>query len=155
MRVLGGGAIGGHVIPALVRAGYTVSALARTADKAAWSRDQGAAPVSVSLFDRADLTIAFAGHEAVINLTSAMPSISRFLFARAFENNTRVRTDHGSRVLVPVVELPPDLAGPILGRALEPYRRSRLRRALLALATPGPSLKNASGAAVPAAAEPR
>jgi deazaflavin-dependent oxidoreductase (nitroreductase family) len=40
-------------------------------------------------------------------------------------------TDHGRRVPVEVVELPPDEAGPILRRALEPYRRSRLIRALL------------------------
>jgi uncharacterized protein YbjT (DUF2867 family) len=72
--VLGGtGTIGRHVIPALVRAGHSVSALARTAHKAAWVRDQSATPVSVSLFDRAALTAAFAGHEAVINLTSGMP----------------------------------------------------------------------------------
>jgi hypothetical protein len=57
------------------------------------------APVSVSLFDRAALTTAFTGHEAVINLTSAMPPMSRFLFARAFENNTRVRAEGSAAVV--------------------------------------------------------
>jgi deazaflavin-dependent oxidoreductase (nitroreductase family) len=41
------------------------------------------------------------------------------------------KTDHGRHVPVRVVEIPPDEAAPILRRALEPYRRSRLIRALL------------------------
>ena len=40
-------------------------------------------------------------------------------------------TDHGRRVAVETVELAPDKAAVILRRALEPYRRSRLLRALL------------------------
>jgi deazaflavin-dependent oxidoreductase (nitroreductase family) len=40
-------------------------------------------------------------------------------------------TDHGLRVAVQTVELPADKAAAILRRALEPYRRSRLLRALL------------------------
>jgi deazaflavin-dependent oxidoreductase (nitroreductase family) len=40
-------------------------------------------------------------------------------------------TDHGRRVAVQTVELAPDKAAVILRRALEPYRRSRLLRALL------------------------
>ena len=45
-------------------------------------------------------------------------------------------TDHRRRVPVQVVELSPGYAAPILRRALEPYRRSRLLRALL-----GPRLR--------------
>jgi len=40
-------------------------------------------------------------------------------------------TDHGHRVVVHSVELDPDKAAAILRRALEPYRRHRLLRALL------------------------
>ena len=40
-------------------------------------------------------------------------------------------TDHGHRVAVHSVELDPDKAAAIFRRALEPYRRSRLLRALL------------------------
>jgi hypothetical protein len=40
-------------------------------------------------------------------------------------------TDHGRRVAVQSVELAPERAAAILGRALEPYRRSRLLRAVL------------------------
>jgi deazaflavin-dependent oxidoreductase (nitroreductase family) len=39
--------------------------------------------------------------------------------------------DHGRRLPVQAVELPPDEAGAILRRALQPFRRSRLLRALL------------------------
>ena len=40
-------------------------------------------------------------------------------------------TDHGRRIAVQTVELPPEKAAAIIRRALEPYRRSRLLRALL------------------------
>ena len=40
-------------------------------------------------------------------------------------------TDHGGHVTVQAVALPPDQAAAILRRALEPYRQSRLLRALL------------------------
>jgi hypothetical protein len=40
-------------------------------------------------------------------------------------------TDHGRRVAVQTVELAPHKAAVILRRTLEPYRRSRLLRALL------------------------
>ena len=40
-------------------------------------------------------------------------------------------TDHSGSVPVQAVELPPEQAAAILHRALEPYRRSRLLRALL------------------------
>lgn len=55
------GAIGTYAVPALVAAGHTVSALARTPGKAATLHRQGARPVSVSLFDRDGLCRAFDG----------------------------------------------------------------------------------------------
>jgi uncharacterized protein YbjT (DUF2867 family) len=77
------GAIGRHAVPALVVAGHAVSALARTPEKAAALAKQGAAPVSVSIFDRAALASAFAGHDAVVNLASAIPPMDRFMRASA------------------------------------------------------------------------
>ncbi|MCV6962889.1 NAD(P)H-binding protein [Mycobacterium intermedium] len=72
----GTGAIGRYAVPALVRAGHQVTALARGEAKAAALRVQGATPVGVSLFDRHDLAEAFAGHEAgydvVVNLATAL-----------------------------------------------------------------------------------
>lgn len=98
--VLGGtGAIGREVILALVGAGHTVSALARSAEKAARLGEQGATPVLVSLFDRDAMAGAFVGHDAVANLASAMPSMNQFLRTKAFDNNTRVRVEGSAAVV--------------------------------------------------------
>lgn len=95
----GTGAIGRYAVPALLIAGHTVSALARTPDKAATLRSQGAQPVSVSLFDREGLTAAFAGHDAVVNLASALPPTHRMIFASAWIENHRVRGEGSANVV--------------------------------------------------------
>lgn len=102
MRVFvtgGTGAIGGYAVPALVAAGHSVSALARTREKAAVLDAQGASPVSVSLFDPAGLTAAFAGPDAVINLATAQPSTAGFVFRRAWRATERVRTEGSAAVV--------------------------------------------------------
>lgn len=97
--VIGGtGAVGGHAIPALVRAAHAIMALARTPEKAAWLRAQGATPITVSLFDRAALTTAFAGHDAVVNLASAIPPTAQFMRTTAWAANDRVRTQGSAAV---------------------------------------------------------
>src|SRR5437763_6549971 len=93
------GAIDGHVVPALVGEGHTVSALARTPAKAATLTRQGAEPVSVSIFDRSSLAAAVAGHDAIVNLASAIPPMTQFMRAKAWRDNDRVRTE-GSATLV-------------------------------------------------------
>lgn len=95
----GTGAIGRYAVPALLIAGHTVSALARTPDKAATLRSQGAQPVSVSLFDREGLTAAFAGHDVVVNLASALPPTHRMIFASAWIENRRVRGEGSANVV--------------------------------------------------------
>ncbi|MBB5783052.1 NAD-dependent epimerase/dehydratase family protein [Nonomuraea jabiensis] len=102
MRVFitgGTGAIGRHAVPALLAAGHTVTALARTPGKAAALAGQGAAPVTVSLFDREALASAFAGHDAVVNLASAIPPMSRFMSAGAQRQNNRVRVEGSAAVV--------------------------------------------------------
>lgn len=93
------GAIGGHAVPALVRAGHTVTALARTPEKAVQLRKQGASPIRVSMFDRAALTEAFKGHDAVINLATAIPPTAQFMQTKAWADNDRVRKE-GSATIV-------------------------------------------------------
>jgi nucleoside-diphosphate-sugar epimerase len=95
----GTGAIGRHAVPALVGKGHTVTALARTPEKAAMLTKHGAEPVSVSIFDRAALTAAFSGHDAVVNLTSAIPPMSQFMDTKAWRDNDQVRTE-GSAAIV-------------------------------------------------------
>ncbi len=94
----GTGAIGSYAAPALVAAGHTVSALARTPDKAATLRSQGVQPVSVSLFDREGLTAAFAGHDVVVNLASALPPTHRMILTSAWTANHRVRAEGSANV---------------------------------------------------------
>lgn len=102
MRVflLGGtGAIGRYALAALVGAGHEVSALVRTPEKAAAVREQGGAPVTVSMFDRGALSGAFRGHDAVVNLATAMPSTSMFVFRRAWAATDRVRREGSAAVV--------------------------------------------------------
>lgn len=93
------GAIGGHAIPALIREGHEVTALARTPEKAARLAEQGAKPVSISIFDRQALTAAFTGQDAVVNLTSAIPPMIQFMRAKAWRNNDQVRTEGSAAVM--------------------------------------------------------
>lgn len=92
--VLGGtGAIGTTTVPALVAAGHAVSGLVRSEHKAEDLRRAGATPVSASLFDTDQLAAAFEGHDAVVNLATALPGDARFLIKRGWRENTRVRSD--------------------------------------------------------------
>jgi uncharacterized protein YbjT (DUF2867 family) len=87
MRVFvagGTGAIGGHVILALIADGHSVTALARSPEKAARLRAEGADTVTVSIFDRAALTKVVAGHDAIVNLATAIPSVAQFMRSRAW-----------------------------------------------------------------------
>jgi nucleoside-diphosphate-sugar epimerase len=95
----GTGAIGGHTVPALIGDGHMVTALARTPEKAGVLERQGARPVSVSIFDRSALAVVLRGHDAVVNLTSAIPPMAQFMRASAWRDNDRVRRE-GSAAIV-------------------------------------------------------
>jgi nucleoside-diphosphate-sugar epimerase len=98
--VFGGtGAIGGHAVPALLAAGHQVSALARAAKKAAILRGQGAEPVMVSRFNRAALAEAFRGYDAVVNLATSIPPMSRFTRRRAWRANHGIRIEGSAAVV--------------------------------------------------------
>jgi len=100
----GTGAIGGHAVPALVRAGHDVSALARTPEKAALLRKRGATPVVVSIFDRAALKNAFLKHDAIVNLATAIPQTSKFIQTRAWLENDRIRTEGSAAIVDAAIE---------------------------------------------------
>ena len=102
MRVFvagGTGAIGRHAVRALVGEGHAVTALARTQEKAQALTELGAHALSVSIFDRSALASAFEGHDAVVNLTSAIPPMTQFMARKAWAENDRVRTE-GSAAIV-------------------------------------------------------
>ena len=93
------GAIGRYAVPALVAAGHEVTGVARSDTKAAWLRQQGAAAVNVSIFDRAPLADAMAGHDAVVNLATHIPAPADARKPEAWAENNRIRTE-GSATLV-------------------------------------------------------
>jgi nucleoside-diphosphate-sugar epimerase len=102
MRVFvtgGTGAIGRHTVPALIAAGHEVTALARGPEKAAALTAQGATAVQVSLFDTDALTKAFANHDAAVNLASALPSMNKFVSAKAWEHNHEIRIKGSTAVV--------------------------------------------------------
>ena len=95
----GTGAIGRPTVSALVKAGHSVHALVRSDEKAELIRSLGATPVSVSLFNVDELTSVLSGHEAVVNLATAIPPNSKFMNTSAWERNDRIRIE-GSANLV-------------------------------------------------------
>lgn len=93
------GAIGRYAVAALARAKYSVTALARTPEKAAWLAKHGASPIDVSIFDRMALTEEFKGHDAVVNLATAIPPTSKFTQTKAWTENDRVRKQGSSAII--------------------------------------------------------
>jgi nucleoside-diphosphate-sugar epimerase len=93
------GAIGRHATRAVVEAGHSVTAIARTPEKAAALERQGAKAVKVSVFDWLALTDLFKGQDAVINLTSAIPPTAQFMNTNAWVANDKVRIE-GSAAIV-------------------------------------------------------
>ncbi|MGW4094310.1 NAD-dependent epimerase/dehydratase family protein [Nocardia sp. NPDC004750] len=93
------GAIGTPAVEALIGSGYELTAMARTVDKALQLERQGADVAMVSMFDLEKLTEAFADHEAVINLATAIPAtIGRFLRRAEWRENDRIRYE-GSAIV--------------------------------------------------------
>ncbi|GMV59867.1 MAG: hypothetical protein AMXMBFR72_29600 [Betaproteobacteria bacterium] len=88
----GTGVVGRRAIPLLARAGHRITAVARSAQKAALLQRLGALPVRLDLFDRRALCKAVPGHDAVINLaTHIPPSTARLLLPGAWRENDRIR----------------------------------------------------------------
>lgn len=102
MRILVTGAtgvIGLRAVPLLTAAGHTVTGVARSERKAALLREMGADPIEVDLFDPAAVRTAAAGHEAVVNLATKIPSPYRAARTSAWSETERIRRE-ASRHLV-------------------------------------------------------
>ena len=93
------GVTGRRAVPLLVAAGHEVTAVARSPEKAAALATAGASPIVVDLFDAAAMRRAVAGHEAVLNLATAVPPSSRALLRGAWKEMDRIRRD-ASAILV-------------------------------------------------------
>lgn len=93
MRVFVAGAtgvIGRRVVGQLVASGHGVTAVARR--RPSLLAEMGASPVDVDLFDHDAVTMAVAGHDAVVNLATHIPTGRGMMFRRAWRDNDRLRT---------------------------------------------------------------
>jgi nucleoside-diphosphate-sugar epimerase len=93
------GVLGARAVPLLLRAGHSVTAIARTPEKAAALRSVGATPATVELFDADAIAAAVAGHDGVLNLATHIPDVSKAGRTRSWAENDRIRTE-GARNLV-------------------------------------------------------
>lgn len=89
----GTGAVGRPALTALIAAGHQVTAVARTPDKAAQVEAAGATPVTVDLFDPAAVSAAVSGHQAVVNLATAVPPLLSASRAAAWATHDRLRRE--------------------------------------------------------------
>lgn len=95
----GTGVVGWRAVRALVAAGHDVTAMARSSAKANQVRSLGATPIEVDLFDPASVKGAVIGHDAVVNLATKIPALTKARKPAAWLENDRIRTE-GSRNLV-------------------------------------------------------
>lgn len=86
------GVIGRRVVPILLGTGHRVTAVGRSPEKRATLAQIGAVPVDLDLFTPDAVRRAVAGHDAVINLATHMPSSSmHMLLPGAWRENDRIR----------------------------------------------------------------
>ena len=87
------GVLGRRVVPRLVEAGHTVTAVARSEEKAAALRTAGATPVHVDLFDRDAVRAAVAGHDSIAQLATHIPTGPAAAEPSAWRINESLRRD--------------------------------------------------------------
>jgi nucleoside-diphosphate-sugar epimerase len=95
------GVLGRATVPRLVAAGHTVRGAARSEDKAAQLRAQGAEPVTVDLFDPESVRRAVDGCEVAIHMATSIPPLSKGWRTSAWKTNDRLRRE-GTRILADV-----------------------------------------------------
>lgn len=93
------GVLGKALVPRLVEAGYTVSAVSRTPENDERLRRAGAEPVRVDIFDVEALKRGLAGHDVIYHLATKIPSTTQMGRSSAWLENDRLRRD-GARNLV-------------------------------------------------------
>lgn len=89
----GTGVLGRRAVPALVAGGHEVTVVARSPERDELVRSMGATPVRADLFDPDGLRTAASGHDAVINLATHIPPVTRAARKAAWEENDRIRRE--------------------------------------------------------------
>lgn len=85
------GVAGWRSVRELVKAGHEVTALARTDEKAKLVDSLGARPVTFDVFDADATKTHAAGHDAIVNLLTHIPRMSKAAVPGAFKENDRLR----------------------------------------------------------------
>ena len=93
------GVLGKSLVPRLVAAGYTVSAMSRTSENDERMIRAGAHPVRVDLFDVESLKQVLVGNAAIYHLATKIPPTAQIGRSSAWLENDRLRRD-GARNLV-------------------------------------------------------
>ncbi len=98
------GVLGRRVVPALVAAGHTVSAVVRTEAKADAVRAAGATPVYVDLFDRDAVRAAITNHDSIAQLATNIPTGPSAARRSAWRTNESLRRDAAPTIADAAVE---------------------------------------------------
>lgn len=93
------GTLGRAAVPRLVAAGHEVHGVARSPEKAAQLRAQGAEPVTVDLFDPAAVHAAVEGCDAVVHMATHIPALTKMARPSSWAENDRLRSE-GTPILV-------------------------------------------------------
>ncbi len=86
------GVVGRRVVPSLVKAGYSVTAIGRNPKAREELARLGTRPIELDLFDAAAVREAVAGHDAVINVATSIPPLSRIFLRSAWRATDRIRS---------------------------------------------------------------
>lgn len=92
------GVLGRATVPRLVAAGHKVRGVARSPEKEAQLREQGADPVTVDLFDAVAMEQALVGCDVAVHMATHIPPFTKALRASAWATNNRLRRE-GTAVL--------------------------------------------------------
>lgn len=87
------GVIGRRVVPVLLRSGHEVTAAGRSLTRLQRFQAMGAAVAAVDLFDPASVRRSVAGHDAMVNLATHVPTGVRTFLPGAWKQNDRIRRE--------------------------------------------------------------
>ena len=94
------GVVGRRAVPLLLAQGHAVTAVARNAAARERLEQAGATCAAVDLFDVGALKRAIAGHDAVVNLATHMPSATwKMAFRSAWRQNDRLRSEGTANIV--------------------------------------------------------
>jgi len=95
----GTGVLGKATLRALAGAGHDVLSTARGSEHATLVTSLGAKPVAVDLYDSNSVRKTIAGSDAVLRLTTKIPSLMKMRDSKAWSETIRLRTE-SARILV-------------------------------------------------------